>query len=485
MLVGAFARMRIQGAVDTVTNQTTASSLDQTWTQIRNALRTEIGEASYQSWIAVLAQPTLIDETLWIAAPNRFVRDKVADRFGSQLKEHWLSAGVGATDIGFTVADETSQAVEQRRVRSAGGPRLNLSSAPQADSGYGATYVTLDQRLRFDTFVVGKSNELAHAAARRVAESDGPGSAYNPLFLFGDVGTGKTHLMQSIAWETQLHHPHKKLLYVSAEKFMHRFVSSLRYKDTLAFKEEFRSVDLLLIDDFQFIAGKDSTQEEFFHTFNALIDQNRQIVISADRSPSDLDGVEDRIKSRLNWGLVADIAAPDYELRLGVLQSKLDVIRASTPGIDIDEDVLGFVAKRVSSNMRVIEGALNRLVAHASLFGRRVDLDTAEELLNDLLRAYDRQITIGEIQRAVADHHAIKLSDLLSPRRARSVARPRQIAMFLCKDLTDKSLPEIGRNFGNRDHTTIMHGVKRVIQLCKEDSSIREDVEMLRRKLQR
>ncbi len=468
-----------------MTDQTAIALLDNTWTRIRNALRTEVGEASYQSWIAVLDNPSLIEETLWLNAPNRFVRDKVTDRFGAQLREHWINAGIGARNIALTVASETAPATTQSRVRTTGGAtRLNLSSAPEPDNSYGSTYVRLDERLRFDTFVVGKSNELAHAAARRVAEADGPGPAYNPLFLYGDVGIGKTHLMQSIAWETQIQHPHKKLLYVSAEKFMHRFVSSLRYKDTHSFKEEFRSVDLLLIDDFQFIAGKESTQEEFFHTFNALIDQNRQIVISADRSPSDLDGVEDRIKSRLNWGLVADIGAPDYELRLGVLQSRLDAVRAETPGLDIDEEVLGFVAKRVSSNMRVIEGALNRLVAHASLFGRRVDCDVAEQLLQDLLRAYDRRITIEEIQRGVAEHYAIKLSDLLSPRRARSVARPRQIAMFLAKDLTDKSLPEIGRKFGNRDHTTIMHGVKRVTQLCKEDPSIREDVEMLRRRLQ-
>ena len=373
-----------------MTDQTAIALLDNTWTRIRNALRTEVGEASYQSWIAVLDNPSLIEETLWLNAPNRFVRDKVTDRFGAQLREHWINAGIGARNIALTVASETAPATTQSRVRTTGGAtRLNLSSAPEPDNSYGSTYVRLDERLRFDTFVVGKSNELAHAAARRVAEADGPGPAYNPLFLYGDVGIGKTHLMQSIAWETQIQHPHKKLLYVSAEKFMHRFVSSLRYKDTHSFKEEFRSVDLLLIDDFQFIAGKESTQEEFFHTFNALIDQNRQIVISADRSPSDLDGVEDRIKSRLNWGLVADIGAPDYELRLGVLQSRLDAVRAETPGLDIDEEVLGFVAKRVSSNMRVIEGALNRLVAHASLFGRRVDCDVAEQLLQDLLRAYD------------------------------------------------------------------------------------------------
>ena len=460
------------------------STLVSTWNQIRNAVRNDIGEASYQSWIAVLSEPSITAGTLMICAPNRFVRDKVSDRFGSLLRKYWVDADVGVRDVQFTVASEMSQAVPEQKVRTAGGSRLNLSSAPDTENQYGSTYVALDERLRFETFVVGKSNELAHAAARRVAESDGPAAAYNPLFLFGDVGTGKTHLMQSIAWETKQNSPHKKMLYVSAEKFMHRFVSALRYKDSHSFKEEFRSVDLLLIDDFQFIAGKESTQEEFFHTFNALIDQNRQIIISADRSPSDLDGVEDRIKSRLNWGLVADIGAPDYELRLGVLQSKLDAALQETPNLDIDPEVLGFIAKRVSSNMRVIEGALKRLVAHASLFGRRVDNDVAEQLLQDLLRAYDRRITIDEIQRGVADHFGIKLSDLLSPRRARSVARPRQIAMYLSKELTDKSLPEIGRKFGNRDHTTIMHGVKRVVQLCKEDPSVREDVELLRRRLQ-
>jgi chromosomal replication initiator protein len=462
----------------------TTSEIESAWTRIRSSLRSELGEASYQSWIAVLADPVIKDGTLSINAPNRFIRDKVADRFGARLREYWIEADVGAIELDLAVASEISAAVPAQRVKAAGGAsRLTLSSAPMASEGYGATHVNLDSRLRFDTFVIGKSNELAYAAARRVAETEGPASAYNPLFLFGDVGVGKTHLMQSIAWESQQRAPHKKILYLSAEKFMHRFVSALRYKDAHSFKEEFRSVDLLIIDDFQFIAGKESTQEEFFHTFNALIDQNRQIVISADRSPSDLDGVQDRIKSRLNWGLVADIGAPDYELRLGVLQSKLELAHEANPGLDIDEDVLGFVAKRVSSNMRVIEGALNRLVAHASLFGRRVDCEIAEDLLHDLLRAYDRRLSVEEIQRAVADHFGIKLSDLLSPRRARAVARPRQIAMFLSKELTDKSLPEIGRKFGGRDHTTIMHGVKRVTQLSKDDPGVREDVEVLHRRL--
>ena len=454
------------------------------WSTICETLRTEIGDASYQSWIGVLSIESFRDGVVGLSAPNRFVCDKVSDRFGDRIRTLWLETDPNVTAVSFAVENEAARKGRVQTVRTAGGgPRITIAPAGDEDEGYGSTSVTLDPSLRFDTFVVGKSNELAHAAARRVAESDGPGAAYNPLFLFGGVGLGKTHLMQGIAWETRTRYSQKKLLYVSAEKFMHRFVSSLRYKDSMSFKEEFRSVDILLIDDFQFIAGKDSTQDEFFHTFNTLIDRNRQIIISADRSPSDLDGVEDRIKSRLNWGLVADIGAPDYELRLGVLQSKLDKALAETPGLDIDPDVLGFIAKRVSSNMRVLEGALNRLVAHASLFGRRVDVDVAESILEDLLRAYDRKLTIEEIQGAVAEYFNVKLSDLLGPRRARAIARPRQIAMYLAKELTDKSLPEIGRKFGGRDHTTIMHGVKRVIQLSKDDRAFGDEVHRLMKKL--
>jgi chromosomal replication initiator protein len=283
--------------------------------------------------------------------------------------------------------------------------------------------------------------------------------------------------MPSIAWAMRVNFPEKKVVYLSAEQFMYQFISSIRYKDTMSFKEKFRNVDLLMIDDLQFIANKNSTQEEFFHTFNALIDHNRQVVLSADRSPSNLEGVEERIRSRLGWGLVADIHPTDYELRLGILQQKANHI----PEVKIQSEVIEFLARRISSNVRELEGAFNRMVAHSTLIGRPITLDMTQEVLQDLLRANDRRVTVDEIQRQVADYYNIKLSDLLSARRARQVARPRQVAMYLSKQLTSMSLPAIGRKFGGRDHTTVMHAVKRIEELRQTDSVLEEDILHLER----
>jgi chromosomal replication initiator protein len=266
---------------------------------------------------------------------------------------------------------------------------------------------------------------------------------------------------------------------LSAEKFMYQFIRALRFKDTMAFKEQFRSVDVLMIDDVQFISGKDSTQEEFFHTFNDLVDNNRQVVVSADKSPSDLEGLEERMRSRLGWGLVADIHPTTYELRLGILQA-----RAEQSGVPIPHKVLEFLAHRISSNVRELEGALNRIVAHATLVGRPITLETAQEVLHDLLRANDRRVTIEEIQKRVAEHYSIRLADMHSPRRARAVARPRQVAMYLAKQLTSRSLPEIGRKFGGRDHTTVMHAVRKIEELRASDQSFSEDIDLLRRMLE-
>jgi chromosomal replication initiator protein len=337
----------------------------------------------------------------------------------------------------------------------------------------------LDARFTFDSFIVGKSNELAYAAARRVAEADTV--PFNPLFLYGGVGLGKTHLMHAIAWHIRLRHPERRVIYLSAEKFMYQFIRALRFKDTMAFKQQFRSVDVLMIDDVQFIAGKDTTQEEFFHTFNALCDQNRQIVISGDRSPADLEGIEERMRSRLGWGLVADIHPTDYELRLSILQSKAERAGAAK---SIPPKVLEFLAHRITSNVRELEGALNRILAYSNLVGRPVTLESAQEVLQDLLRANDRRVTIEEIQKRVAEHFNIRLADMHSARRARAVARPRQIAMYLAKQLTSRSLPEIGRKFGGRDHTTVMHAVRKVEELRESDSAFAEDVDLLRRMLE-
>jgi chromosomal replication initiator protein len=340
----------------------------------------------------------------------------------------------------------------------------------------------LDPDLSFENFVVGASNELAYAAAKRIAEADKV--SFNPLFLYGGVGLGKTHLMHAIALEIKKNWPERKVLYLSAEKFMYQFIRALRFKDTMSFKQQFRSVDVLMVDDIQFIAGKDSTQEEFFHTFNTLIDHNHQVVISADRSPVDLDGIEERIRSRLGWGLVADIHPSDYELRLGILQSKAEAHLKENPDIVIKDNMLEFLAQKIDSNIRVLEGALNRIIAYSSLVGRPVTIDMAQEVLKDLIRASQRRVTIDDIQRKVADYYNLRLSDLLSARRSRTIARPRQVAMYLSKILTTRSLPEIGRKFGGRDHTTVIHAVKRIEGLKDSDAAIQEEVDLLTRSLE-
>ena len=340
----------------------------------------------------------------------------------------------------------------------------------------------LDARFTFDRFVVGKPNELAHAAARRVAE--GGEVSFNPLFLYGGVGLGKTHLMHAIAHELLASSPHLRVVYLSAEQFMYRFIQALRDKQMMDFKQLFRSVDVLMVDDVQFIAGKESTQEEFFHTFNALVDQNKQIIISADRAPGEIKDLEDRIKSRLQSGLVVDLHPTDYELRLGILQQKTEQHRAKHGDIPLAAGVLEFLAHRISTNVRVLEGALMRLFAFASLVGKEIDLDLTQECLADILREADRKVTIEEIQRKVSEHYNIRLSDLIGPRRVRTIARPRQMAMYLAKQLTSRSLPEIGRRFGGRDHTTVMHGVRKIEELRGTDSQIAEDLEMLRRALE-
>jgi chromosomal replication initiator protein len=345
------------------------------------------------------------------------------------------------------------------------------------ENGTSEISAPLDVRFSFDNFVVGKPNEFAYAAARRVA--DASSVTFNPLFLYGGVGLGKTHLMHAMALHISQQDPKRTVIYLSAEKFMYRFIRALKEQNTVNFKEMFRNVDVLMIDDVQFIGGKGATQEEFFHTFNALVDQGRQIVISADKSPSDLEGMEERLQSRLNCGLVADIHATTYELRLGILESKAEQLKVEVP-----QKIMEFLAHKITTNVRELEGALNRVVAHSQLVGRDITLETAQEILHDLLRANDLRVTIEDIQKRVSSHFNIRVSDMHSARRARSVARPRQVAMYLAKQLTSRSLPEIGRKFGGRDHTTVMHAVKKVEELRDCDTSFAEDVELLRRMLE-
>jgi chromosomal replication initiator protein len=486
-------------------------SIETQWARVRGKLRAEFGEVAYRSWLKPLTLAGVEEGEVRIAVPTRFMQDWVRTHYAERLRALWkaenrsvknieivVAAGAVARPVDRTGVERASAerpaaermiavrpdqasglrsvrpvAAAVRPVADAEAPGAERRAAPDGDD-FGAP---LDPRFTFDNFVIGKPNEFATAAARRVAEE--AKVPFNPLFLYGGVGLGKTHLMHAIAWEIRKRHPQRKVVYLSAEMFMYRFIRALRFKDMMAFKEQFRSVDVLMIDDVQFISGKDSTQEEFFHTFNALVDQNRQIVLSADKSPADLEGIEDRVRSRLGWGLVADIHPTTYELRLGILQTK-----AEKMGLAVPPKVLEFLAHKITSNVRELEGALNRIAAHATLVGRPITFETAQDVLHDLLRANDRRVTIEEIQKRVAEHYSIRLADMHSPRRARLVARPRQVAMYLAKQLTSRSLPEIGRKFGGRDHTTVMHAVKKIEELRSTDSSFAEDIELLRRMLE-
>ncbi len=480
---------------------TNMEDLETQWQSVRDGLRRQVGEDTFNSWIRPLTVEGMDQGTLEIGAPSRFMRDWVMSRYTDALLQLWQAENNTIYKVDFRVRARTNKlsrgtATAQPRV---GGNATSAASKPQtapigqtaqaapapnsmARDNRRAMGAPLDPRFTFDNFVVGKSNELAHAAARRVAEATEV--QFNPLFLYGGVGLGKTHLMHAIAHEICSRSPGRQVLYLSAEQFMNQFVSALRYKNTMDFKQQFRSVDVLMIDDVQFISGKNSTQEEFFHTFNALIDHNRQVIISADRSPSDLEGIEERIRSRLGWGLSADIHPTDYELRLGILQCKAEQACQQHPDVEIPDRVLEFLAHRITSNIRELEGALTRVTAFASLVGRPITLEMVQDVLQDLLRANDRRITIEEIQRRTAEYFEIRLSDMVSPRRARAVARPRQVAMYLAKQLTTRSLPEIGRKFGGRDHTTVMHAVKKIEELRETDAQMNDDVDLLKRTLE-
>jgi len=431
-----------------------------------------LGRGAVEQWLKPASIVGIENGVVTVAAPTGFLADWIERNYADALLACLQTSLPGLRRVSVAAVTPSVDAP----------PRAAAPRAPAAAEGDELPSAPLDPRFTFESFVVGKPNELAHAAARRVAESCD--ASFNPVFLYGGVGQGKTHLMHAIGRHLADHRPQHRVIYLSAEQFMYRFIQALRSRDMISFKTLFRSVDVLMIDDVQFIAGKDSTQDEFFHTFNALIDLKKQIVISGDRSPDSIDGMEERIKSRLQWGLVVDIHPADYELRLGILQQKAEAILAASPEVTIERKVLEFLAHRINSNVRVLEGALTRLFAFATLVGRRIDMDLTQECLADLLRSSDRKVSIEDIKRKVCDHYNLRLSDLTSARRARAVARPRQVAMYLSKSLTAKSLPEIGRGFGGRDHTTVIHAVRKIEELRASDSQLAEDIELLRRMLE-
>ena len=447
------------------------------WADVQALLSQKYGDATFTSWIQPIKFKFFDAGTLILTIPTRFMREWVMNNYSKDILQ--MASGKNSKVLAVDIVVERSKAeTAAANAQNFAKDEPVVVGAPEKSLNFiediGAP---LDPKLTFENFVVGKPNELAYAAALKVAEQKKV--TFNPLFLYGGVGLGKTHLMHAIAWHIRKAYPQRKVIYISAEKFMYQFIRALRFKDTVAFKQQFRSVDVLMIDDVQFISGKDSTQEEFFHTFNELVDRNHQVIISADKSPSDLEGMEERLRSRLGWGLVADIHPTTYELRLGILQAK-----ANSFEIEVPTQILEFLAHRISSNVRELEGALNRVVAYSTLIGREISLDMAADVLKDLLRANNRRITVEEIQKKVAEHFNIKLSDMHSAKRARNLARPRQIAMFLTKQLTTSSLPEIGRKFGGRDHTTVMHAVKKVEELLVTEPGIAEDIMLLKRMLE-
>ena len=453
--------------------QAHASPLDAAWEMIRTGLRRDCGARTFDGWLKPAELGAFDGDSgeLDLIMPSQFMADWVASHFGERLTLAWKTTLPLVRSV--------------RVVAAADGPKPSplliledIPPPPAAPARRDAETPNFDPRYRFDTFVIGKANEVAATAARTLAEAERV--AFNPLFLHGGTGRGKTHLLHAIGQAFLDLQPGARVVSMSAEKFMVEFVRAIKANDTIGFKGRLRSADLLLIDDVQFIAGKDSTQEEFFHTMNEIITAGRRLVITSDRAPQDLDGIAPRILSRLSWGLVADINAADYELRLNIIDAKLSQLH----GIEMSRPVVEFLARRLTSSIRELEGALNRIAAYAMMTGRAVDVTFVEEVLANVLRANQRRISVDEIQTQVAEHYRIRKAEMTSARRAREVARPRQVAMYLSKQLTPKSLPDIGRRFGGRDHTTVIHAVKQIERLRAADAELDADIRLLTRQLE-
>ncbi|MFI8416004.1 chromosomal replication initiator protein DnaA [Serratia sp. NPDC078593] len=456
------------------------------WQQCLARLQDELPATEFSMWIRPL-QAELSDNTLALYAPNRFVLDWVRDKYLNNINgllndfcgtdAPLLRFEVGSKPIAHTISQTVT---ESRNAPAAPQPRAVAPSrpswdnaAPQPELSYRSN---VNPKHTFDNFVEGKSNQLARAAARQVA--DNPGGAYNPLFLYGGTGLGKTHLLHAVGNGIMARKANAKVVYMHSERFVQDMVKALQNNAIEEFKRYYRSVDALLIDDIQFFANKERSQEEFFHTFNALLEGNQQIILTSDRYPKEINGVEDRLKSRFGWGLTVAIEPPELETRVAILMKKADENNIRLPG-----EVAFFIAKRLRSNVRELEGALNRVIANANFTGRAITIDFVREALRDLLALQEKLVTIDNIQKTVAEYYKIKVADLLSKRRSRSVARPRQMAMALAKELTNHSLPEIGDAFGGRDHTTVLHACRKIEQLREESHDIKEDFSNLIRTL--
>jgi chromosomal replication initiator protein len=468
------------------------------WRQVKDRLRTELGDDVFNSWFGRMELETVDKAIVRLSVPTRFLRNWIQSHYSERVLAKWQEEDPEVTRLEMSVRSAAIRplATKPKPLQPVaplreGRDGTGIAGAPEMRASVPLMSVhealggsPLDPRLSFESFIVGRSNTLAHAAAKQVASNRrGEPLMFNPLYLHAAVGLGKTHLLQAITW-TGNNGGERKVLYLTAERFMYGFVSALRTQTTLAFKEAVRAIDVLVIDDLQFLQGR-STQAEFCHTLNALIDAGRQVVIASDRPPADLESLDDRVRSRLAGGLVVEIGSLGEELRLEILKSRIAAARSHHPGFEVPAPVLVFIAKSVTHNGRDLEGAVNRLLAHSKLTGQPVTLEMAEREMRDLIRpAEPKRVRIEDIQRIVARQYNVSRADLLSSRRTANVVRPRQVAMYLAKVLTLRSLPEIGRRFGGRDHTTVLHAVRKIENLAGNDNVLAEEIEALKRQLQ-
>ncbi|KJZ85051.1 hypothetical protein ClosIBUN13A_CONTIG79g00948 [Clostridium sp. IBUN13A] len=445
------------------------ADLKNIWAKTLETIKSELSEVSFNTWIKSCEPISISSDTITISVPNSFTQDILDKRYKDLVANSIEVVCSKLYKIEFVIASEASEKEDLKETSS--------NSASKSIVVNDEMSSTLNPKYTFNSFVIGNSNRFAHAASLAVAES--PAKAYNPLFIYGGVGLGKTHLMHAIGHYILDNNPSAKVVYVSSEKFTNELINAIKDDKNEDFRNKYRNVDVLLIDDIQFIAGKERTQEEFFHTFNALHDANKQIILSSDRPPKEIPTLEDRLRSRFEWGLIADIQVPDFETRMAILKKKADV-----ENLNVANEVMGYIATKIKSNIRELEGALIRIIAYSSLTNRDVTVDLATEALKDIIsKKQGKHITIDLIQDVVSSYFNLRVEDLKSQRRTRNVAHPRQIAMYLSRKLTDMSLPKIGEEFGGRDHTTVIHAYEKISENLKTDDSLQHTVNDITKKL--
>lgn len=444
-------------------------NISELWNKALEKIEGKLSKPSFETWMKSTKAHSLQGDTMIIAAPNEFARDWLNSRYLGLVAETIFDLTGEELAIKFVIP----QNQEEENIA----PKAPIKNMPKDDEPSDFPQNMLNTKYSFDTFVIGSGNRFAHAASLAVAEA--PAKAYNPLFIYGGVGLGKTHLMHAIGHYVLDHNPSAKVVYLSSEKFTNEFINSIRDNKAVDFRNRYRNVDVLLIDDIQFLAGKEQTQEEFFHTFNALHDESKQIVISSDRPPKEIPTLEDRLRSRFEWGLITDITPPDLETRIAILRKK-----AKAEGLDIPNEVMLYIANQIDSNIRELEGALIRVVAYSSLINKDINADLAAEALKDIIpSSKPRVITIKDIQRIVGQQFNVKFEDFKAKKRTKSIAFPRQIAMYLSREMTDSSLPKIGEEFGGRDHTTVIHAHEKISKLLSSDELLQQQVKEIREQL--